>query len=247
MTAALIALFAAASASAAEVDRAVLDARLAEIAPLRAQRIAEDPPPIPDSAWEQVAAGEIVTGVRPIPGHDARMGWGVGILDVDLKTMWRALNEDIFHRDIMDLDHVEIVKGAMCQDDRRVLMVMPVPIFTDRWWVVQNSVNRKLHAASGGRIWELRWDGVADPEIPGMSDKARDLIDGRVRVVDNVGGWMLVDLDGQHTLAEYHTLTDPGGNVPAGTASGLAARTIGKTMRSLEEYAKTAPARCPVE
>jgi len=232
------------TAQAKGADHAAIQARLAEIEPLRSQRIAKDPPTIPASAWEQVAAGKIATGVQEVPGYKAKMGWGAALLEVDVATMWRALNEELHHKDLLGLDHVEVVKGSACQYGRQVLMVMPLPIVSDRWWVVQNSENTKLNAASGGRIWELRWDGVADATVPGMSDAAKEKVEGAVRVVDNTGSWFLVDLDGSRTLVEYYTLSDPGGNIPAGTASSFAAKTIDATIESMEGYARTSTPRC---
>ncbi len=237
----------ASSAHAEEVSHESIQARLAEIEPLRSLRLAEVTPEVAAEGWLKVAAGEVVTGLDDVPGHSPRLGWGVAVLDVEIGALWRAINEDLWHGDALDMDLVEIVAGTACASDRRVLRVMPVPVLTDRWWVVQYTVNHRLRDASGGRMRELRWSGVTDAEIPGMSDTARALVEGKVRVVDNVGGWFLVDLDGKHTLTEYTALSDPGGNVPAGLASSLANGRLAENMRAMESYAQTSERRCPAD
>lgn len=231
--------------SASAADPAAVAARIAEVEPLLSERIARNPPPVPASAWQQAAAGKTVTGVQKVDGHKARIGWGVAVLDVPISRMWGALNEELHHQDLLGLGHVEVVRGRPCEDHRRVMMILPLPVVSDRWWVVQNRENTTLQAKTSGRVRELTWKDVKEPASEALSDEARGKIDGAVPVAFSEGAWLLVDLDGKQTLAEYHAWSDPGGDIPAGAASRFANGTISATIDKLEGYAKSAPVRCP--
>ncbi len=239
------ALSAALLPAAAAADPAAVAARLAEVKPLLSDRVAAHPPPVPETAWAQAAAGETVTGVQKVDGFKARIGWGVAVLDVPISRMWGALNEELYHQDLLGLGHVEVVRGEPCADRRRVMMLLPLPIVSDRWWVVENRENASLAAKTGGRVRELTWKEVAEPASEPLSDAARARVEGAVPVAFNEGAWLLIDLDGGRTLAEYHAWSDPGGELPSGAASRFANSTIAATIDKLETYARTAPVRCP--
>lgn len=227
-------------------DPAAVQARLGEIQSLRSQRVAKRPPSIPSSAWSEAAEGKVVTGIEKVEGHKAKIGWGVTVLDVPIATMWRALNEELHHSALIGLDHVEITQGKPCVNPRQVMMVLPLPLVADRWWVVQNTENFALSKATTGRVRELAWDGLDDMAGAPLSAAAREAIDGAVPVAFTTGAWMLVDLNGRQTLGEYHAWSDPGGDLPAGPSSRFASGTIAGTLEKLEQYAKTATAQCPV-
>jgi hypothetical protein len=53
----------------------------------------------------------------------------------------------------------------------------------------------------------------------------------RVKYVE--GAWYLRDLDGNNTLIEYYTWSDPGGSVPAGLASSFSSSSIAKTLDAM--------------
>jgi hypothetical protein len=232
------------AAAAFAADAQAVQVRL-EQARSAAPRLAQTAPAIPDSAWREAAAGRTVTGLASVPGEKARIGWGVAVLDVPIGRMWGALNEELHHQELLGLGHVEIVRGAPCADRRHVMMVLPLPIVNDRWWVVENRENAGLETATSGRARELTWDSVADPAAEPLSPAARAAIEGAVPVRISRGAWWLVDLDGTHTLAEYHAWTDPGGDLPAGVASRFAHGAIADTIDKLEAYATTAAVRCP--
>jgi hypothetical protein len=236
---------AALAGETAAVDPAVLRARLAEIKPLLSERISSSAPKVPASAWDEAATGEIVTGVFNPAGQKTKMGWGVAVLDVPMDRMWAGLNEELHHKELVGLDHVELVKGGPCEDHRRVMMILPLPVVSDRWWVVQNHYNTVLDTKTDGRVRELTWKSVDDPAAEALSAEARAKVQDAVLVASTVGGWFLVDLDGKHTLAEYHAWTDPGGRIPAGAVSTFANATIEDTVRKVAGYAKTAKLTCP--
>ena len=221
---------------------AVLD-RVQEVRQL-GLRISETAPMVPMDSWKAAAAGTIVTGVHRVSGHRAYIGWGVAVVDVPIDRMWAALNEELHHKELLGLSHVEVVRGEACANRRRVLMVLPLPVVSDRWWVVENRYNTRLAAASGGRVRELTWWRVASADEDVISDSAQEAIAESVEVTFNQGAWLLAEIGPTKTLAEYHSWSDPGGSLPAGPASRFASRTIDATIQRLALYAKEQPQRC---
>ena len=226
------------------VSPAAIAARLEAIAELRSQRITEHAPELPDSAWRQAAAGEVVTGVSAVPGHKAKIGWGVAVMATSIDRLWAGLNDELQHTELLGLGHIEIVQGTPCADRRHVMMLLPLPIVSDRWWVIENRYNTALAAQTGGRVRELTWTGLTDPSAAALSAEALQKVDGAVPVTFNHGGWLLIDLDGEHTLGEYFSWSDPGGELPAGPTAAFAGATIAKTMRAMTHYANTQKSTC---
>lgn len=226
-------------------DPAVIADRLAEVAPLRAQRITDYAPPIPEDAWQRAASGEIVTGVTAVAGHRAKAGWGVAVLPVGVDQMWSGLSDERSHRSLLGLAHVEIVQGQPCADLRHVMMVMPLPIVSDRWWVVENRYNHALAAQTDGQVRELTWTGITDPLSESISAAGLAHIDGAVAVTFNHGAWLLIGLDEDHTMVEYFSWSDPGGELPAGPASAFASTAIADTIAAMGKYAASGQSPCP--
>ena len=232
------------SLAESSVTPAAVAARLDEIAELRSQRITAHAPELPDSAWQQATSGEVVTGVLSVPGHKAKIGWGVAVMAVNIERLWVGLNDELQHTELLGLGHIEIVQGAPCTDRRHVMMLLPLPIVSDRWWVIENRYNTALSEQTSGRVRELTWTGQTDPSAAALSAEARQKVAGAVPVTFNHGGWLLIDLDGEHTLGEYFSWSDPGGELPAGPTSAFAGATIAKTMRAMTHYANTQKSTC---
>lgn len=225
-------------------DADALLARVAEVAPLRTQRMTERAPKLTEAEYRKVAEGAVVTGVLKIEGHAAKLGYGVGVLDVGIDALWAGLNDETRHGDLSALSHVEVVSGAACADRRKVLMVLPLPMIADRFWVNENRYNSTLASASGGRVRELVWSSVADPASAVTSAPGKAAIDGLVPVGFNKGAWLLVALDDGHTLAEFTSWVDPGGSVPTGAASMFATAGIEDTFTSMATYARRGDLPC---
>ncbi len=215
------------------------------MAALRALRITDHAPPIPREAWQQAAGGEIVTGIAVVEGHKARAGWGVAVLPVEIGMLWSGLSDVGSHRSLPGLSHVEIVHGAPCTDLRRVMMVMPLPIVSDRWWVVESRSNTALAAQTDGHVRELIWTGVIDPLSESISAEGRAHIEGAVAVTFNHGAWLLIGLDKEHTMVEYFSWSDPAGELPAGPASAFTAAAIADTIAAMGQYAAGGQSSCP--
>lgn len=226
------------------ITYAEVAARLDAVAALRSQRLTEHAPDLPDSAWQQAAAGEVVTGVRSVPGHAAKIGWGVAVMEASIEQLWAGLNDELQHTELLGLEHIEIVQGTPCADRRHVMMLLPLPIVSDRWWVIENRYNTALAEQTSGRVRELAWTGQTDPSAAALSAAARQKVAGAVPVTFNHGGWLLIALDDEHTLGEYFSWSDPGGELPAGPTSTFAGAVIAKTMRAMTHYANTQVSTC---
>ena len=219
-------------------------ARVEETRALRSHRTSEAVPTISDKDYRTAASGKVATGVTKVEGHSARIGYGVGVFDVPIDDVWAALNDETRHADLSALSHVEVVSGGVCADRRKVLMVLPLPWLTDRYWVNQNRFSAELSAQSGGAVRELTWSSVADPSAEPLSAAGRSATDGLVPIGFNKGAWLLVQLDDTHTLAEFSSWVDPGGSVPTGPASLFATSGIEDTFDAMRTYAKRGALPC---
>ena len=87
-----------------------VEARLAEVAPLRAQRIEANAPVMDPANIRKAAGGTIVTGL------EGRRAWGVAVLNVPIGKLWAGLNDETHAKalDIMRLYSplVEVVSLA---------------------------------------------------------------------------------------------------------------------------------------
>ncbi|MEZ4316339.1 MAG: hypothetical protein R3F61_02495 [Myxococcota bacterium] len=225
-------------------DADALLARVAEVAPLRSAQLAEHAPTPTDDELRSAASGKVVTGVKKVEGHSAKLGYGLAVVDVGIDAFWAALNDETRHGDLSALSYVEIVAGAACADRRKVLMVLPLPLLTDRYWVNVNRYNAVLDERSAGRVRELSWSSVESPASEPMSPVGAEKVKGLVPIGFNKGAWFLVALDDNHTLAEYHSWVDPGGSVPTGAASMFATAGIQDTFEAMQTYAKAGKLPC---
>lgn len=222
------------------LDPAVVLARRAEVAPLTAQRKAARIPAPTEEDVRKAASGAVVTGVQKVEGHAAKVGWGLSVVDVGIDAFWAALNDETRHGELSALSHVEIVSGSACADGRAVLMVLPLPMIADRFWVNEN----RYTSFGDPGVRELVWTSVADPAARVGSPEGMAAIDGLVPVGFNKGAWLLVAIDEQHTLAEFTSWVDPGGSVPTGAASLFATAGIEDTFRDMVTYAKKGVLPC---
>ena len=231
----MIALFFAA-AFAATFDQ--IQARLAEIEPLRASRLERHAPRPSEDDIRKAASGTVAVHVS---GYKA---WATAVINLPIGKFWAGLNDELQHTELLGLGHIEIVQGTPCADRRHIMMLLPLPIVSDRWWVIENRYNTALAAQTHGRVRELTWTGQTDPAAAALSATARQKVADAVPVTFNHGGWLLIDLDGTHTLGEYFSWSDPGGELPAGPATAFASATIAKTMQAMADYARTQTSTC---
>jgi len=175
-----------------------------------------------------------------VEGHKAKKAWAVAVLDVPIGRFWAAINDDKNKPDHSSLEYAEVLKGGVCGRDRRVFQFLPIGWgVTARWWVINVKANDAIEQASGGRVREQHWKTDGDWTVPTAT--ARAWAEQGMHIDMTRGSWLLVDLDGEHTLVEYYTWADPGGALPAGFASRLAAGNIEDTFEAMTDLARKGP------
>ena len=209
-------------------------ARVEETRALRSLAHLPEMPTIDADVYRKAADGP-QTGLVPVPGHKAKIAYGVTVLDVPIHRMVRAVNDDASKPANTKLSFVEILEGEPCGDRRLVFQFLPISMLSDRYWVVETRRNAALREQSKGSVLEMTWDSrpVSVPE--GSASHA--YLEQGIPIEFAKGGWWLTALDADHTLAEYWTWTDPGGYVPAGMASSFAAGGIKDTFTSMRNLA----------
>ncbi len=208
-------------------------------------RKAEGPPPIPREEYQQAIGGEIVTGLQTVEGHRARKAYGVAIVDVPIGQLWAAINDELSHDDYTQVSYTELLQGQRCESGRAVLMYLPVPLVSNRWWITHLSINRPLVTQSSGQARELYWRSTVDPAKI-TSEEGQETIRGGIPIAFTKGGWFLGRIDDRRTLLEYYVWTDPGGRIPAGPASRFAAGSIVETIEAMKTFAREGQIHCPV-
>lgn len=225
------------------VEPDVVVARAKDAEALRSARLDKAAPVLPSDVFVRAAKGEIVTGLVSVEGYAAKKAWGVGVFDVPIGRFWAAVNDDQSKVEVTQLDYAEILQGKACDAPRRVFQFLPVPLMTDRWWIINVRYNDALFAATQGRIREQTWASNGDWTVPTATAKA--WADQGMHINSTVGSWVLVDLDGKSTLVEYYTWADAGGSIPAGIASSFAASGVDNTLSTLADLARKGT-RCPI-
>lgn len=218
-----------------------LQARLDAVAPLQPLRASTLHPPIPPSAVSSVASGDIPTGLVAVPGKSAKIAWGLTVIDVPIASLFSAVNDDRNKATYSKLSHVHLLQGAFCDARRLTFQYLPLPIVSDRWWVVEQRRNTALAKASANKVRELTW--VRQRQGATLLDAtAKAIAAGGIEAEENTGGWWLLSLDDDTTLLQFWALSDPGGSVPAGLVSPFASKSIRDTFEQMETLARKGPA-----
>jgi hypothetical protein len=219
---------------------AVPDERVDELVGLRAKRALKSVPAISRDAYTRALAGEVVTGLEAVAGHKAQVAWGVSVVSQPIDRYWAAVNDDRNKVEYTKLTHVELLNGDYCAPKRTVFQYMDVSVVTDRWWVVDITHNETIRAASAGRVREMTWKSVAEPEGK-LNESAKTWAAQGVSVAFTEGSWTLVDLGDGRTLVEYYAWSDPGGSVPAKMASSFAVGGITDAIQNMARLAAKGP------
>lgn len=218
-----------------------MQARLDAVAPLHELRHSTIHPTITRAVLETLGAGDVATGLKPVDGKSAKIAWGVKLIEVPIRALFSAVNDDLNKPQHSKLSHVRVLQGSYCDPRRLTFQFLPVPLVNDRWWVVEQKRNTALAAASGGSVRELTWVRQRQGE-PLLDATARSIASGGVEAEENDGGWWLLALDAKTTLIQFWALSDPGGSVPAGLVSPFASRSIRETFGEMEALARKGPA-----
>lgn len=222
--------------SAGAVEPEAVQSRLAELAEHRSQLLDKEAPPIPADAYRRAAEGKVTTGLVTVDGVAAKKAWGIGVFDVPIDAYWKVINDDITKVSYTKLDFAEILEGTRCKAPRRVFQFISVPFLTDRWWVVDIRENTGLAAATSGSMREQTW--ATDGDFSVSTPSAKEWAAKGMHIDSTQGSWVLVDLGNDHTLVEYYTWADPGGSVPAGFASRMAAGGVSDTLETMAQAAR---------
>jgi hypothetical protein len=216
-----------------------VEARLAEIAPLRPQRIEANAPVIDTANIRKAAGGAIVSGL------EGRRAWGVAVLSVPIGQLWAGLNDETRHPGFTAVEYSELLSGKPCESGRAVLQFLPVPVVADRWWIGHLRSNAALARASGNSVRELAWKSTVDPaEVTSASGKK--IIGEGVPIGSTRGAWLLVAIDRFSTYVEYYSNTDPGAGVPSSISSRLAVGGVKSAIEAMQRFAKEGRPVCPV-
>jgi hypothetical protein len=205
-----------------------------------AQRALPSAPLLPDSAYAQALEGSVPTGLIDVPGHKARIAWGVAVVDQPIERFWAAVNDDRNKTSYTKLEHLELLEGSYCSAKRLVFQYLGVSMLTDRWWVVDQTHNTPLAQATGGAVREVSWKsrtGYGEQLPP----SAKEWADQGLELPFTEGAWTLVDLGDGRTLVQYYAWSDPGGNIPARMASSFAEGGISDTIASMNRLATKGP------
>lgn len=218
---------------------AALAAQLRAWQPLRAP---VEPPRIQESDVRAALAGATVKGVVTVEGVAAGKAYGMRVFDVPVEVAWKAVTDDAHRAEHMPVSDSRIVRGAARTHDHLLYQYLPVPLFTDRWWITRIRYNSALYQKSGGLAWEMYFsDAHQDPTA--MALVSPETLGDSIPLAWTKGAWLLVKLDEEHTFGAYYIWSDPGGNFPAGPASRFSAITMGNTVdamgRIAEGHAKT--------
>jgi hypothetical protein len=181
-------------------------------------------PVITQQEYEKALSGKVATGLLDVEGFAAKKGYGVYVAPLSIESLWLAINDDRGKVKWTKLSYAEVYEGRYCAASRRVFQFLPVPLVTDRWWVLDINENAKLRDASKGMAREAIFKSVKEAQLPTETMRERSKQGMPVEFVE--GAWYLHSFGDNSTLIEYYTWSDPGGAVPARLASSFSASSI---------------------
>jgi len=236
-----ILFFALMTANAGTIDAQTLHQQLHK---WTAQRLSDSPPTISEKQIAEALAGELVSGVEVVEKVKAGKGYAVGVFDIPVTVLWRAISDEDHHAEFMAADVSKTVEGVARRDGHTLFQYMKMPIISDRWWVVRMNFNADLYASSGGQVWEVVWnDRQKDQDLIDTLDQ--DLIDQGVPIRWAKGSWLLVKLSESRTFVMYHTWSDPGGRVPVALGTRIAAGQVKSNLKEMTHFSQVHARSCP--
>lgn len=181
-----------------------IHARLVEIDLARAARTARFEQPVPVELHEKA----IRKPGKPFAERDGQRVTGVILAPVPAHKIWRAINDEEHHAEgYLPVNFSTVVEGTPRGLDR-VLFQFYKRAGLGRWWASRVLINKDIHEATEGKIWELYWQSWmdrVDREKPPISEV-------KLRPIEtSEGAWMLVPLTETCTLVEQYSFSDPGG------------------------------------
>lgn len=209
---------------------------LGELAELRSLRLDTSAVTPPRKVWE-LPYDRPVAGIRRVDGVSAAKAWGAIRVDAPIEAVWLVLNDEARLVDDLPISTSAVLSGEL-HGERRVFEYLPLPIVSDRWWVVDIQHNAKLYEASDQRMWEMAWRNT-DPETIERTHYAPIASNG-IPAAWTTGSWLLIDLGEDGTWLEYTTWSDPGGSLPVGPATSFASGAVKQTLEAVAGLAEAA-------
>lgn len=215
---------------------ATTGAVLGDLADLRRLRLDDSAVTPPKSVWE-LPYHEPAAGIRRVDGVAAAKAWGAIRVDAPIEAVWQVLNDEERLVDDLPISTSAVLSGEL-HGERRVFEYLPLPIVSDRWWVVDIEHNDRLYTASDGQMWEMAWRNT-DPALIERTHYA-PIAAGGVPAAWTMGSWLAIDLGEDGTWLEYTTWSDPGGSLPVGPATSFASGAVKKTLLAVAHLAEAA-------
>lgn len=145
---------------------------------------------------ERLAAGEVLSSLRPAPEGGPQEGTGQGVIDVPPERVFRALTDYAHWQEFMPFlersDAKPLPDGTV---ESQHVLDLPAPTGVRRYKVRLQS---RVEETTAGRRWHIDWKAV-----PGS---------GNLKA--HRGSWILTEFSPGRTLAACTLYTDPGGFTP---------------------------------
>jgi hypothetical protein len=210
----------------------------AQLQSIRSQRGIDTAPTVAASLYQRALDGEIVKGIEVVENIKAAKGYGVAVFDIPIDQLWKAIADEDHHANKTAVTMSETITGTPRAHDHTIFQYLPVPMVSDRWWLVNIRYTGSLYTQTGGQIWEITWrDKNKDPAL--LNQLNLDQFEDAMPVAWTKGAWLLLKLDDGRTLIEYHTWSDPGGSVPVGLATRFAAGEVAANLKHMAHFART--------
>lgn len=209
---------------------------LEHVQDLRAYRLDKSAVTPPRKHWS-APVGQPRAGIQRVEGVAAAKAWGAMWVDAPIEAVWMVLNDEARMLEELPLSASGVIGGDL-HGERRVFEYMPLPLVSDRWWVVDIEHNERLYAESDATVWEMAWKN-ADPHVVETTHFA-PVAAGGIPAAWTTGSWLLVDLGDDGTWMEYTTWSDPGGSLPVGPATSFAAGAVKDTLEAVAKLSRLA-------
>lgn len=198
------------------------------------ERVASQPPLVPEHAWQQAFAGTPATGLELVAGSETGKAWGLAVFDLRVETLWKAVTDAGNSARFLPVRYSEVIASPR-QDGALIFQMMSLPVVSNRWWCVRQEHNGALYNSSSKQVWELAWHEQRDGACNAGTESYRE---EAVELLWNAGSWMLIALSEGRTAVEYYSWSHPGGKLPAEQISRFAASRVVQTMEGLAEMAR---------
>ena len=116
-----------------------------DVASLNAHRALRGPdnvPPITAEVYQQALSGP-ASGIRAVEGVSAAQAWGVAVFNLPIEQVWQGLTSEGEHAGTAaPVSTSTLMSDTPHADGRLLFQFMPLPLVTDRWWIVRLKHNR---------------------------------------------------------------------------------------------------------